>query len=59
MIQQKKSLDNFVRAVEALIAVVIIVGSEGNRHLMAERRVFDLLDAGGVPAIKPTFLEIP
>lgn len=44
---------------EALIAVVVIVGSEGNRHLMAERRVLDMFDTGAVTAIKPTFLEIP
>ena len=44
---------------EALIAVVVIVGSEGNGHFMAERRMFHLLDAGSVATVWPTFLKIP
>ena len=50
MIQQK-NLDNFVMAVKSLVAVVVIVGSEGNRHFVTQRRVFDPAYAGRVPAI--------
>ena len=58
MIQQK-NLDNFVMAVKSLVTVVVIVGSEGHGQFVTEGRMFDLAYARRVPAIKPTFLEIP
>ena len=59
VLDQISSLNDLVGAMEALVAVVIVVGAKRQRHLVAKRGVLHVSNISRKSAVKPASFEIP